>query len=129
MLWDLNWAFINGSAIDTSLPNVGLGFNSNLSATTGGNNLALRLVVQALKLQPANPNFLQARDAILDADLLLNGGINQATIWNVFARRGMGVSAQAGNSDSTRCWPPLTHPYSIPWCMCAKAYSVVTFRA
>ena len=89
VLWDLNWAFINGSAIDPNLSNTGLGFNSDLTANTGGNNLALKLVVEALKLQPANPTFLQARDAILAADQLLNAGANQGTIWKVFARRGM----------------------------------------
>lgn len=107
VLWDLNWAFINGSAIDPSLTNTGLGFNSNLVATTGGNNLTLQLVVQALKLQPANPTFLQARDAILAADQLLNGGANQETIWRVFARRGMGLSAQAASSNSTQVIPRI----------------------
>ena len=114
VLWDLNWAFINGSAIDPKLPNAGLGFNSNLVATTGGNNLALRLVIQALKLQPANPNFLQARDAILSADQLLSGGANQRTIWQVFARRGMGLSAEVGDSNTNQAVAAFDTPIFSP---------------
>src|SRR5205823_4151830 len=78
------------------------GFNSNLSGTwnTGGNNLALQLVMDALKLQPANPSFTQARDAILAADRALTGGANQRQIWLAFARRGLGVSAYDGGSSS-----------------------------
>ena len=100
-LWDLNWALIGGSSIDPSLPNAGLGFVADLNSSLGGNNLAMRLVVQALKLQPANPTFLQARDAILQADQLLTGGLYQSTIWRVFARRGIGLSANSGPSSNS----------------------------
>ncbi len=114
VLWDLNWALINGSSLDTRFPNAGLGFNPNLSASTGGNNMALRLVVQALKLQPANPTFLQARDAILAADRLLNAGLYQQTIWQVFARRGMGLSAQAPTSSTTAVAEAFDTPLFSP---------------
>lgn len=114
VLWDLNWAFIGGSSIDPTLPNTGLGFNANLAANTGGNNLALALVVQALKLQPANPTFLDARDAILSADQLLNGGANQRVIWQVFARRGMGLSAVATDSDSNQVTEAFDTPIFSP---------------
>ena len=40
----------------------------------GGNNLALQLVMEALKLQPANPSFLQARDAICRPTRSATGG-------------------------------------------------------
>ena len=110
VLWDLNWALIKGSSLDPAYPNAGLGFNSDLSANSGGNNMALRLVVQALKLQPANPTFLQARDAILDADRLLNAGQYQQTIWQVFARRGMGTNAKITASLTS----PITESFDVP---------------
>jgi hypothetical protein len=44
------------------------GFDSDLYAGSGGNNLALQIVTDALKLQPCEPSFLDARDAILLAD-------------------------------------------------------------
>ncbi len=66
-----------------------------------GNNLMLQLVTDGMKLGPANPNFLQARDAIIQADLVNNGGANKSQLWVAFAKRGMGVSASAPPSSST----------------------------
>ena len=55
--------------------------------------------MDGLKLQPCNPNFVSGRDAILQADQLA-GGADNCLIWNVFARRGLGVNASAGTSTS-----------------------------
>lgn len=44
-------------------------------------------------LQPCNPNFVDARDAILDADLALTGGSNACELWTGFAKRGLGIGA------------------------------------
>ncbi|MCR9296105.1 MAG: M36 family metallopeptidase [bacterium] len=100
-LWDLNWALIEGSSLDPKYVNPGLGFDADLYNGTGGNNLALQLVMDGLKLQPANPTFLEARDAILAADVALTGGANQRLIWEVFARRGMGFSATDGGDSNS----------------------------
>ena len=74
------------------------GFSSDLLHGSAGNNLALQLVMDGLKLQGTNPSFLAGRDAILAADFALTGGQNQAEIWAAFARRGMGFSASDGGS-------------------------------
>jgi autotransporter-associated beta strand protein len=66
-----------------------------------GNQVMLQLVTDGMKLSPANPTFLQARDAILQADQVNNSGANQNEIWVAFAKRGMGYSAQAGSASST----------------------------
>jgi len=58
------------------------------------------LVLQGMKFTPCSPSFLNARDGILMADQNLNGSANRCTIWQVFARHGMGVSAQ-GNNGTT----------------------------
>ena len=42
-----------------------------------GNELILRLVADGMKLSPPNPNFLEARDAILQADRVQTGGANR----------------------------------------------------
>ncbi|MEM6319756.1 MAG: M36 family metallopeptidase [Bacteroidota bacterium] len=89
MLWDLNWALIDQ-----------YGRDADLYHGTGGNNIALKLVVEALKLQPCSPGFVDARDAILAADLVFYGGVNRCLIWEVFARRGLGYSASQGSSNS-----------------------------
>jgi extracellular elastinolytic metalloproteinase len=64
-----------------------------------GNFLAFQLVVDALKLQPCRPTFLQARDAILAADRAGFEGKNQCLIWTAFAKRGMGVDAVESKTD------------------------------
>ena len=66
-----------------------------------GNNLALQLVTDGLKLSPPNPNFVQARDAILLADRMWSGGANATEIWSAFAKRGLGFNAKAPESYTT----------------------------
>lgn len=66
-----------------------------------GNQLILQLVTDGMKLSPANPTFLQARDAIIQADLVNNAGANHDELWAAFAKRGMGVSATAPVNSTT----------------------------
>ena len=88
MLWDMNWAFINQ-----------YGWDANISTGTGGNNKVMKLVMEGMKLQPCSPGMVDGRDAILLADQLLNGGVNECLIWSVFAKRGLGINAQQGDTD------------------------------
>jgi len=66
-----------------------------------GHQLILQLVTDGMNLSPPNPNYLQARDAILQADLVATGGANRAELWAAFARRGMGYSATSPSSSTT----------------------------
>jgi uncharacterized repeat protein (TIGR01451 family) len=66
-----------------------------------GNQLILQLVTDGMNLSPANPNFLQARDAIIQADRVLTGGANHNELWRAFAKRGMGFSATSPSSTTT----------------------------
>ncbi|KAI8335942.1 Fungalysin metallopeptidase-domain-containing protein [Chlamydoabsidia padenii] len=59
-----------------------------------GNTLALQLVLDGMKLQPCSPSFVDARDAILDADKALTNGANYCDIYAAFAKRGLGVNAK-----------------------------------
>jgi extracellular elastinolytic metalloproteinase len=86
VLWDLNWAMVNK-----------YGYNSDFFSPNGGNNKALKLVLDGCKLQVCQPGFLDGRDAILRADSATNRAANADLIWNVFARRGMGYSAKQGD--------------------------------
>lgn len=43
--------------------------------------------------QPCNPTMIQARDAIIDADKALTGGVNACALWTAFAKRGLGSGA------------------------------------
>lgn len=119
-LWDLNWALIEGSSLDPNIPTAGLGFDPDFYNGTGGNNLAMQLVMDGMKLQGSNPSFLDARDGILAAELALTGGQYQQTLWTVFARRGMGFSAfDGGNANSSN----IVEAFDVP----ASSRGVVLF--
>ena len=77
-----------------------------------GNQLMLQLVTDGMNLSPANPTFLQARDAILQADQVDNGGLDLTELWTGFARRGMGKSATSPSSSTTT---GLHEAYDIPF--------------
>lgn len=91
-LWDMTWNIIQMDGINPNL------YNAN---NTGGNSAAMKLVTLGMKLQPCSPGFLDGRDALLKADEILYNGAHSCAIWSAFARRGMGVNAQQGSSNST----------------------------
>ncbi|CAO3611172.1 unnamed protein product [Mucor hiemalis] len=62
--------------------------------TSNGNTLAVQLVIDGLKLQPCNPTFVTARDAILEAEKQLTGGKYHCDIYRAFAKRGLGPGAK-----------------------------------
>ena len=66
-----------------------------------GNQLILQLVTDGMNLTPANPTFIQARDGILQADLVDNNGVNHHQLWMAFAKRGLGSGASAPPSTTT----------------------------
>jgi hypothetical protein len=89
MLWEVYWNLVDRH-----------GYNKNIYADwwEGGNNLAMQLVMDGMKLQVCRPGFVDGRDAILLADTVLTGGKNQCEIWRGFAKRGLGFSASQGLS-------------------------------
>ena len=110
MLWEVYWNLVEKH-----------GFNPNVyeSYTTGGNNLAIRLVHDGMKMQVCSPGFVQGRDAILAADDALTGGDNECEIWRGFTKRGLGASAVQGTSasrlDNTESFdPPASCFFSKP---------------
>ena len=86
MLWDLTWNYIDK-----------YGYDPNIYNGTGGNNKVMRLVLDAMKLTPANPSLVQCRNAIIQADLNTTNGQDYCMIWETFARRGLGVNATSGS--------------------------------
>jgi extracellular elastinolytic metalloproteinase len=93
ILWEVYWGLVDAH-----------GFNPDLFGdwTTGGNNLAIQLVTDGLKLTPCSPGFVDARDAIVAADQALTGGANNCILWRAFAKRGLGSSAGQGSYLSSR---------------------------
>lgn len=87
-LWDVYWAMSDV-----------YGWDGNFKNVNSGNGKALRLVFDAMKIQPCNPGFLDARDAVLAADRANFAGANQCLIWDAFAKRGMGYNAKQGSAN------------------------------
>ncbi len=69
--------------------------------TAIGSKKAQSLITRAMELSPAEPSFLDMRNSILQADLVVNGGKQQKKIWTVFAARGMGYFAGAVSGADT----------------------------
>jgi extracellular elastinolytic metalloproteinase len=65
-----------------------------------GNRRWIQLYYDAMLLMPTNPSMIQARDAVLAADLMRFGGANQKEIWLAFARSGFGVHASSSNTNA-----------------------------
>jgi PKD repeat protein len=115
VLWDLSWKLIDLEGFDPD------NYNGN-----GGNNIALSLIIEAMKLQPCDPGFLDSRDAILAADNILYNGKYKCLIWEAFAGRGMGYSARQGSAYATG---DETEGYDIaPSCMLPTSAPVADFK-
>ncbi|KAJ2697863.1 hypothetical protein FB645_005801 [Coemansia sp. IMI 203386] len=91
ILYEVLWALVDKN-----------GFASDLFARdlTKGNVIMLQILLDGMKLQPCNPSFIEARDAILQAEENLTGGENRCEIWTAFAKRGMGPSASGGDGST-----------------------------
>ena len=86
VLWDMYWKFIDI-----------YGYDSTWQDPTSGNAIAVQLIMDGMKLQVCDATLTEARDAILDADELNFLGMHGCLIWEVFARRGLGIDAFAGD--------------------------------
>lgn len=65
-----------------------------------GRHRAEQLAVDAMKLSPCNPNMVEMKDLILQADEQRYGGQDECTIRGAFARRGLGASATSNGTGS-----------------------------
>ncbi|KAH6587940.1 hypothetical protein BASA50_011032 [Batrachochytrium salamandrivorans] len=81
MLLEVYWNFVRK-----------YGFSANLNDATQkkGNTMFLQLFVGTLMIQPCNPTFESAYNAMLAADYAYYGGIHKDLINEGFAKRGLG---------------------------------------
>ena len=87
MLWDLHWKYVEK-----------YGFNSDILANAdSGSARVFQTVLDGIKLQGCSPTFVMGRNGILAADQAKTGGADKCMIWNVFAKRGVGLNASAGS--------------------------------
>lgn len=111
MVWEMYWALVGQ-----------YGFSSDLYNGSAGNNIAIQLVFEGMKLTPCRPGFVDNRNAILQADQNLYGGANQCLIWRAFAKRGLGFSALQGSTTSRA---DGTEAFDLPSSCIAPANIVV----
>jgi Fungalysin metallopeptidase (M36) len=94
-----------------------------------GNRRWIQLVLDAFLLMPTAPSMIDARNAMLAADVMRFGEANQSELWLAFARRGLGQNASstntvgraAGVESDTDPLPDFNSP--------RQAGATVTFRA
>lgn len=95
MLYDIAWAFIGKYGnTDDAMPS----FDDKGVPKGDGRFVMMKILMDAMAIQPCSPSFIQARDAIIDADNALTGGDNKCLIWKGFAGRGLGPNAKGGSS-------------------------------
>ncbi len=96
ILWDLHWKYADK-----------YGFNNIITAdANSGSARVFQTVFNGIKVQGCYPTFVMGRDGIIAADDAMNDGLvngngdNKCLIWNVFAKRGVGVNASAGSKTN-----------------------------
>ncbi len=78
-----------------------------------GNRRWIQLVFDAWLLMAAgNVSMIDARDAMLAADMIRFGGANQDLLWNVFASRGLGQFASSNGTNDADPLPSFESPYA-----------------
>ncbi len=121
ILWDMTWEIIlQDNFIAPNIYDV-----PTVITNMRGNIAAYKLVNEGLRLQACSPSFIQARDAIFQADIMLFGGRYRCALGRAFARRGLGLNASTGVSTNDRIvtesftafsGPALTSPTNNTTC-------------
>ncbi|KAH7332997.1 Fungalysin metallopeptidase-domain-containing protein [Rhizoctonia solani] len=95
-VWALIWHEIYAALIEKH----GFTIEKNNHESTAGNVVALHLYIDAMKLQPCNPTFIAARNAVIQADANRYNGANKCLLWTAYAKRGLGYGATTTKVDS-----------------------------
>ncbi len=115
-LWDLTWLLVRNYGIDSNMLD---------PFFSGGNTIAMKLILEGMRLQPCSPGFLDSRNAILLADTLFFQGKYSCLIWKAFAGRGMGFMATQGSTNNTN---DQTESFSEAAGVKIKSYSNVIMQ-
>jgi hypothetical protein len=94
-----------------------LGWDSVIYTGTGGNNAFFQLVVDGMKFQPCEPNFVESRDGVLDASNALHGSRSPPATSNPTLSPTVSAAptfTASPSSSPTLTSAPTTTPTSIP---------------
>jgi extracellular elastinolytic metalloproteinase len=98
-------------------------------ASCPGNRRWIQLVLDAFLLMPTAPSMIDARNAMLAADVMRFGGANQSELWLAFARRGLGQNASSTNTVGRAAGVESDTDPLPDWGSPRHAGATVTFRA
>jgi extracellular elastinolytic metalloproteinase len=119
--YDIRSAFIKRYGYGSSALQKACATGKKAVTSCPGNRRWIQLVFDSFLLMANSANSqVDARDALIGADLVRFGGANQDILWNAFAKRGLGegaVSLGAGDANPT---PSFSSAYSTE--------AAVTFR-
>lgn len=103
MAWDMYWNLIDDHGFEPNL------MNYDASA---GNTRALHYINNGLIITKCRPSFVDGRNAILAAEAADGDSEDECTIWQAFARRGLGVAAvnPTGGEDHRQVLEDFTMP-------------------
>ncbi|KAH6562812.1 hypothetical protein BASA60_010987 [Batrachochytrium salamandrivorans] len=90
LLWEVYWNLVAKHGFSTNLNN---------AKQSEGNVVAMQNIIGGMMLQPCNPTFLSARDAIVAADAAHYKGANKCEILKAFAKRGLGSNATSSRKN------------------------------
>ncbi|CAE6441585.1 unnamed protein product, partial [Rhizoctonia solani] len=94
------WALLWHEIYVALIAKYGFTTNKNDPTLAAGNTIALHLFIDGLKLQPCNPTYISARDAVIQADANRYGGVNTCLLWKACAKRGLGYGATTTKVNS-----------------------------
>jgi hypothetical protein len=75
-----------------------------------GNRRWVQLMYDAWLLMPQSPSMVDARDAMLAADVARFGGVDQDALWKGFAATGLGSGAASVGGSDTQPTPSFASP-------------------
>ncbi|KAH7332995.1 Fungalysin metallopeptidase-domain-containing protein [Rhizoctonia solani] len=94
------WALIWHEIYAALIKQYGFTTEKNNPDSKAGNVVALHLFIDSMKLQPCNPTFVSARDAVIQADANRYGGVNKCLLWKAYAKRGLGYGEDSSSYGS-----------------------------
>ncbi|HZK51461.1 MAG TPA: M36 family metallopeptidase, partial [Actinomycetota bacterium] len=77
-----------------------------------GNRRWAQLMFDSYLLMPVTPSMVDARNALLAADVLRFDGDNQDLLWNAFATRGFGTDASSNTNADPNPVPSFESPHA-----------------
>ncbi|HEX5901736.1 MAG TPA: M36 family metallopeptidase [Actinomycetota bacterium] len=94
-----------------------------------GSTVMEGLATRGQELAPNDPSFLDTRNAMIQADLVNNGGANVDALWTVFAQRGMGFFASSPDGSDTSPIEDFSLPPDCSVDPCGTISGTVTDKA